>query len=241
MRGTGSHEWTVSDVFVPEHRTVQRRRPVADQPVAALAGHALRAARARAGRAPPQRRRHRHRARRHRHADRARRRQGPARARLGCCARTPRSRRPSRAPKRCSAPRRHSAPPRSATSGRPSPPVRKRTLQQRARCRLAASFAVDSARQAMDLMYRAGGTTSSKRTHQLARCWRDLHVVGQAASVAADWYALAGEPFWVWIPDRGSCDGWPSSNCSGSGTPCPANACCSRTLTSRSPQASASR
>jgi alkylation response protein AidB-like acyl-CoA dehydrogenase len=66
------------------------------------------------------------------------------------------------------------------------------TLQQRARCRLAASFAVDSARQAMDLMYRAGGTTSSKRTHQLARCWRDLHVVGQAASIAPDWYPVVG-------------------------------------------------
>jgi alkylation response protein AidB-like acyl-CoA dehydrogenase len=66
------------------------------------------------------------------------------------------------------------------------------TLQQRARCRIAASFAVDSARQAMDLMYRAGGTTSSQRTHQLARCWRDLHVVGQAASTMPEWYALAG-------------------------------------------------
>jgi len=67
------------------------------------------------------------------------------------------------------------------------------TLQQRARCRLAASFAVDSARQALDLMYRAGGTTSSKRTHRLARCWRDLQVVGQAASVAPEWYALSGK------------------------------------------------
>jgi indole-3-acetate monooxygenase len=67
------------------------------------------------------------------------------------------------------------------------------TLQQRARCRVAASFAVDSARQAMDLMYRAGGTTSSKRTHRLARCWRDLQVVGQAASVAPEWYALSGK------------------------------------------------
>jgi alkylation response protein AidB-like acyl-CoA dehydrogenase len=57
------------------------------------------------------------------------------------------------------------------------------TLQQRARCRLAATFAVDSARQAMDLMYRAGGTTSNQRTHHLARCWRDIHVVGQAASI----------------------------------------------------------
>jgi alkylation response protein AidB-like acyl-CoA dehydrogenase len=66
------------------------------------------------------------------------------------------------------------------------------TLEQRARCRIAASFAVDSARQAMDLMYRAGGTTSSQRTHQLARCWRDLHVVAQAASVAPEWYALSG-------------------------------------------------
>jgi alkylation response protein AidB-like acyl-CoA dehydrogenase len=67
------------------------------------------------------------------------------------------------------------------------------TLEQRARCRLAASFAVDSARQALDLMYRAGGTTSSKRTHRLARCWRDLQVVGQAASVAPDWYGLSGK------------------------------------------------
>jgi alkylation response protein AidB-like acyl-CoA dehydrogenase len=69
------------------------------------------------------------------------------------------------------------------------------SLQQRARCRLAASYAVDSARQAMDLMYRAGGTTSSQRTHQLARCWRDLHVVAQAASVAPEWYALSGRTF----------------------------------------------
>jgi alkylation response protein AidB-like acyl-CoA dehydrogenase len=66
------------------------------------------------------------------------------------------------------------------------------TLEQRARCRLAATFAVDSARQAMDLMYRAGGTTSSQRGHQLAHCWRDLHVVAQAASTAPEWYALTG-------------------------------------------------
>ena len=38
------------------------------------------------------------------------------------------------------------------------------TLEQRARCRMAASYAVDSARQAMDLVYRAGGTTSSQRS-----------------------------------------------------------------------------
>jgi alkylation response protein AidB-like acyl-CoA dehydrogenase len=69
------------------------------------------------------------------------------------------------------------------------------TLTQRARCRLAASFAVDSARQAMELMFRAGGTTSTRRTHQLAHCWRDLYVVGQSAGISPEWYALAGQAF----------------------------------------------
>ena len=44
----------------------------------------------------------------------------------------------------------------------------------------------------MDLMYRSGGTTSNQRTHPLAHCWRDLHVVAEAASVMPDWYAVAG-------------------------------------------------
>jgi hypothetical protein len=42
-------------------------------------------------------------------------------------------------------------------------------------------------------MYRAGGTTSSSRGHQIAHCWRDLHVVAQAASTAPEWYAIAGK------------------------------------------------
>ncbi|MBV9543156.1 MAG: acyl-CoA dehydrogenase family protein [Chloroflexi bacterium] len=58
--------------------------------------------------------------------------------------------------------------------------------EQLARSRIAASYAVDAARQAMDLVYRAGGTTSNQRMHQLARTWRDLQVVGQAASVAPE-------------------------------------------------------
>ena len=44
-------------------------------------------------------------------------------------------------------------------------------------------------------MYRAGGTTSNVRTQQLARCWRDIHVVGQAASVVPEWYPLAGRAY----------------------------------------------
>jgi hypothetical protein len=47
----------------------------------------------------------------------------------------------------------------------------------------------------MDLMYRAGGTTSSQREHPLARCWRDLQTVTQAVAVMPEWYPLAGRIF----------------------------------------------
>jgi indole-3-acetate monooxygenase len=66
------------------------------------------------------------------------------------------------------------------------------TLEQRARCRLAAVYATDSAREAMDLMYRHGGSTSFQRQSRLAECWRDLHVVGQAVTLAPEWYPMGG-------------------------------------------------
>jgi alkylation response protein AidB-like acyl-CoA dehydrogenase len=66
------------------------------------------------------------------------------------------------------------------------------TLEQRARCRLAAVHAADSAREAMDLMYRHGGSTSYRRESRLAECWRDLHVVGQAVTIAPEWYPIGG-------------------------------------------------
>ncbi len=66
------------------------------------------------------------------------------------------------------------------------------TLEQRARCRLAAVYATDSAREAMDLMYRHGGSTSFQRESRLAECWRDLHVVGQTAVLAPEWYPIGG-------------------------------------------------
>jgi len=66
------------------------------------------------------------------------------------------------------------------------------TLEQRARCRLASTYAADSAREAMDLMYRHGGSTSFKRESRLAECWRDLHVVGQTVTVAPEWYPIGG-------------------------------------------------
>jgi alkylation response protein AidB-like acyl-CoA dehydrogenase len=66
------------------------------------------------------------------------------------------------------------------------------TLEQRARCRLAAVYATDSAREAMDLMYRHGGSTSFQRESRLAECWRDLHVVGQAVTIMPEWYPIGG-------------------------------------------------
>jgi alkylation response protein AidB-like acyl-CoA dehydrogenase len=69
---------------------------------------------------------------------------------------------------------------------------RETTLQQRARCRLAAVYAADSARSAMDLMYRHGGSTSFERESRLAECWRDLHVVGQTVTLAPEWYPIGG-------------------------------------------------
>ncbi len=66
------------------------------------------------------------------------------------------------------------------------------TLEQRARCRLASTNAADCAREAMDLVYRHGGSTSFKRESRLAECWRDLHVVGQTVTVGPEWYPIAG-------------------------------------------------
>ncbi len=69
------------------------------------------------------------------------------------------------------------------------------TLEQRARCRLAATYAADSAREAMDLMYRMGGSTSFKRESRLAECWRDLHTVGQTVTLAPEWYPIGGRVY----------------------------------------------
>jgi alkylation response protein AidB-like acyl-CoA dehydrogenase len=66
------------------------------------------------------------------------------------------------------------------------------TLAQRSRCRLASTYAADSAREAMDLAYRHGGSTSFKYESRLAECWRDLHVVGQTVTVAPEWYPIGG-------------------------------------------------
>src|SRR5262249_31625599 len=72
---------------------------------------------------------------------------------------------------------------------------RETTLEQRARCRLAAVHAADCARQAVDPLFRHGGSPSFKTESRLAEVWRDLQVVGQAATVAPEWYPIGGRAF----------------------------------------------
>jgi alkylation response protein AidB-like acyl-CoA dehydrogenase len=66
------------------------------------------------------------------------------------------------------------------------------SIEQKARCRLASTFAADCARDSMNLVYRHGGSTSFKRESRLAECWRDLQVVGQTVTIAPEWYPIAG-------------------------------------------------
>jgi hypothetical protein len=51
------------------------------------------------------------------------------------------------------------------------------------------------AREAMDLTFRHGGSTSFKTASRLAEVWRDLQVVGQAATLAPEWYPIGGRAF----------------------------------------------
>ena len=69
------------------------------------------------------------------------------------------------------------------------------TLMQRARTRLASVHAADCAREALDLVYRYGGSTSFKRETRLAECWRDAQVVGQSQTVGPEWYPQGGRAY----------------------------------------------
>ncbi len=62
----------------------------------------------------------------------------------------------------------------------------------RAALRLAATEATARATKAVDLMYEAGGGTSIYATSPLQRCFRDVHVVTQHAMVASSTYELTG-------------------------------------------------
>lgn len=65
-------------------------------------------------------------------------------------------------------------------------------VAQRTTLRLAATEATIRAAKAVDLMYEAGGGTSIYATSPLQRCFRDVHVATQHAMVAQSTYELTG-------------------------------------------------
>jgi len=65
-------------------------------------------------------------------------------------------------------------------------------LPQRALLRLAASHATNSAVQVVDAMYTAAGGTAIYANHPLQRCLRDVHVATQHMMVAQPTYELTG-------------------------------------------------
>ncbi len=69
------------------------------------------------------------------------------------------------------------------------------SLAQRSLLRLAATHAATSAAKVVDLMYNAGGGTSVYATSPLQRQFRDIHVVTQHMMVAPPTYELTGRLF----------------------------------------------
>ncbi len=68
-------------------------------------------------------------------------------------------------------------------------------IEPRALLRLAATHATDSAVKAVDMMYTAGGGTSIYADSPLQRCFRDVHVATQHMMVAQPTYEVAGRVF----------------------------------------------
>ena len=65
----------------------------------------------------------------------------------------------------------------------------------RARLRLASAHAAQSAAEAVDLMFKAAGTTAIYASSRLERCFRDVHVATQHVGVAPSNIEMVGQYF----------------------------------------------
>jgi alkylation response protein AidB-like acyl-CoA dehydrogenase len=71
----------------------------------------------------------------------------------------------------------------------------KLSIAQRAMLWLASTHAADAAKQAAELMFSAGGSASPYTAGGLERCLRDIHAAGQHATLALGNYQMAGQAF----------------------------------------------
>src|SRR5580704_7200605 len=69
------------------------------------------------------------------------------------------------------------------------------TVSQRAMLWLASTHAVTSAKQATELMFSRGGSASPYKIGGLERCLRDVHAVGQHLTLTPPNYQMAGQAF----------------------------------------------
>jgi alkylation response protein AidB-like acyl-CoA dehydrogenase len=68
-------------------------------------------------------------------------------------------------------------------------------LEQRAMLWLASTHAATAAKQATELMFSAGGSASPYTSNGLERCVRDVHAAGQHVTLAPGNYQMAGQAF----------------------------------------------
>jgi indole-3-acetate monooxygenase len=67
------------------------------------------------------------------------------------------------------------------------------SVTQRAMVWLASTHAVNAAKQAVELMFSAGGATSAYTSSGLERCLRDIHAAGQHFTLASTNYEMVGQ------------------------------------------------
>ena len=67
------------------------------------------------------------------------------------------------------------------------------SVTQRATMWLASTHATNAAKQATELVYSAGGATSAYTSSGLERCLRDVHAAGQHLTLASTNYEMVGQ------------------------------------------------
>ena len=187
LRGTGSHDYAVADVFVPAAHSLSFREPPVGARAALCAADDRACSRAVLAAVPLGIARH---------AidifDGARRDKIATRSQQAS-ARMPRCRPIWGAPKRYCDPVAPFSMKRSTRHGRWSAAGQALSVTQRATLWLASTHAATSARQAAELMFSAGGATSAYTSSGLERCLRDVHAAGQHLTLASTNYEMVGQ------------------------------------------------